>query len=96
MIRPALDADAVAIAEIEARTWRWAYEDFVPAEAMPIATERVPLWREHIAAAGVRVFDQDGTVVGYAAVREVGGRCSAFLRIPDSWCPTPCSRAAIG
>jgi ribosomal protein S18 acetylase RimI-like enzyme len=70
VIRAALDADAAAIAEIEARTWRWAYEDFVPAEAMPIATERVPAWREHIAGGGVRVFDQDGTVVGYAAVRE--------------------------
>jgi ribosomal protein S18 acetylase RimI-like enzyme len=70
VIRAALDADAAAIAEIEARTWRWAYEDFVPPEAMPIATERVPAWREHIAGGGVRVFDQDGTVVGYAAVRE--------------------------
>jgi ribosomal protein S18 acetylase RimI-like enzyme len=37
---------------------------------MPIATERVPTWREKIAGGGVRVFDQDGTVVGYAAVLE--------------------------
>ena len=70
MIRPALDADAAAIAELEARTWRWAYEDFLPAEAMPVANERVPVWRAHIAGAGVRVFDQDGTVVAYAEVRE--------------------------
>ena len=37
---------------------------------MPVAAERVPAWREHIAGGGVRVFDQDGTVVGYAAVQD--------------------------
>jgi GNAT superfamily N-acetyltransferase len=68
VIRPAVDADAEAIAEIQARTWRWAYGDFIAEEDMPVAAERVPRWREHIAGGGVRVFDQDGTVVGYAAV----------------------------
>jgi ribosomal protein S18 acetylase RimI-like enzyme len=35
---------------------------------MPVAHERMPVWREHIAGGAVRVFDQDGTVVGYSAV----------------------------
>jgi GNAT superfamily N-acetyltransferase len=68
VIRPATEADAPVIADIQARTWRWAYGDFIAHEDMPVAQERVPVWREHIAAGAVRVFDQDGTVVGYSAV----------------------------
>ena len=30
----------------------------------------MPAWREHIAGGGVRVFDQDGAVVGYSAVQD--------------------------
>ena len=60
------------IADIQARTWRWAYSDFIAEDDMPVAAERVPAWREHIAGGGVRVFDQDGTVVGY--VGAVAGR----------------------
>lgn len=69
MIRAATEADAPVIADIQARTWRWAYGDFIAPDDMPVAEERVPVWREHIAGGGVRVFDQDGTVVGYAAVQ---------------------------
>jgi ribosomal protein S18 acetylase RimI-like enzyme len=68
VIRPATDADAEAIAGIQARTWRWAYGDFIAPEDMPVASERLPRWREVIAAGRVRVFDQDGEVVGYVAV----------------------------
>src|SRR3954453_15488420 len=70
VIRPATEADAPVIADIQARTWRWAYGDFIAPEEMPVAHERVPVWREHIAAGAVRVFDQDGTVVGYSAVED--------------------------
>jgi ribosomal protein S18 acetylase RimI-like enzyme len=70
VIRVATDADAQAIAEIQARTWRWAYGDFIAPEDMPVASERVPVWREIIARGAVRVFDQDGTVVGYASVQD--------------------------
>jgi ribosomal protein S18 acetylase RimI-like enzyme len=70
VIRAAVHADAEAIAEIQARTWRWAYGDFIAPEDMPVAVERVPAWREHIAAGTVTVFDQDGAVVGYAAVQD--------------------------
>ena len=61
MIRGATEADAPVIADIQARTWRWAYSDFIADDDMPVAAERVPAWREHIAGGGVRVFDQDGT-----------------------------------
>jgi ribosomal protein S18 acetylase RimI-like enzyme len=70
VIRPATEADAPVIADIQARTWRWAYGDFITPDDMPVTEERVPAWREHIAGGGVRVFDQDGTVVGYSAVAD--------------------------
>jgi GNAT superfamily N-acetyltransferase len=70
VIRPATEADAPVIADIQARTWRWAYGDFIAPEDMPVALERVPVWRERIPGGGVRVFDQDGTVVGYAAIED--------------------------
>ena len=70
MIRPATEADAPVIADIQARTWRWAYGDFIAPDDMPVARERVPVWREHIALGAVRVFDQDGAVVGYSAVQD--------------------------
>jgi GNAT superfamily N-acetyltransferase len=69
VIRAATEADAPVIADIQARTWRWAYSDFIAPDDMPDPAERAPAWREHIAAGGVRVFDQDGTVVGYSAVQ---------------------------
>ena len=49
VIRAATEADAPAIADIQARTWRWAYSDFIADDDMPVAAERVPVWREHIA-----------------------------------------------
>jgi ribosomal protein S18 acetylase RimI-like enzyme len=70
VIRPATEADAPVIADIQARTWRWAYGDFIAPDDMPVAQERVPVWREHIAGGRVRVFDQDGTVVGYSAIED--------------------------
>jgi ribosomal protein S18 acetylase RimI-like enzyme len=70
VIRAATEADAPVIAEIQARTWRWAYGDFIAPDDMPVAAERVPAWREHIAGGAIRVFDQDGTVVGYCAVQD--------------------------
>ena len=70
MIRAATEADAPVIADIQARTWRWAYGDFIAPDDMPVAAERVPAWREHIAGGAIRVFDQDGAVVGYSAVQD--------------------------
>jgi GNAT superfamily N-acetyltransferase len=68
VIRAATLADARAIAEIEARAWRWAYSDFIDPENMRDPVARLARWRERIAAGAVRVFDQDATIAGYAAI----------------------------
>jgi len=68
VIRAATEADAPALAEIQARAWRWAYSDFVAYDDMPVAEERLERWRGNVAQGRLRVFDQDGTVVGYASV----------------------------
>jgi ribosomal protein S18 acetylase RimI-like enzyme len=70
VIRPATVEDAAAIASIQARGWRWAYGDFIAPEDMPVAAESEPAFRELVATGTVRVFDQDGTVVGYASVAD--------------------------
>jgi GNAT superfamily N-acetyltransferase len=67
VIRPATDADARAIAELEVRAWRWAYVDFVAEEDMPSVAERAEAWA---AEDGVFVAEVDGRVVG---VVHVGG-----------------------
>jgi ribosomal protein S18 acetylase RimI-like enzyme len=68
VIRAATEADAPALAQIQVRGWRWAYADFIAEEDMPVLEERVPVWRELIPTGRVRVFDQDGTVVGFVVV----------------------------
>ena len=70
MIRAATEADAPAIADIQARAWRWAYSDFIDHDDMPVAEERVERWRARIAEGGLRVFEQDGVVVAYAGVAD--------------------------
>ena len=44
VIRAATEADAPAIAEIQARAWRWAYSDFLDEDAMPVPSERLERW----------------------------------------------------
>jgi GNAT superfamily N-acetyltransferase len=68
VIRAATVADAADLSAIQARGWRWAYGDFVDEERMPVAAERVDRWREIAATGRVRVFDQDGAVVGFAGI----------------------------
>ena len=68
MIRAATEADAPAIAEIQARAWRWAYSDFLDEDAMPVPSERLEFWQDVVAGGTLRVFDQDGVVAGYAYV----------------------------
>jgi GNAT superfamily N-acetyltransferase len=68
VIRAATEADARAIAEIEARAWRWAYSDFIAPQDMRDPAAREAVWRDLIVTGEVRVFDQDGTIAGYAAI----------------------------
>ncbi|HET6509244.1 MAG TPA: GNAT family N-acetyltransferase [Baekduia sp.] len=61
MIRQATDADAPALAELEARAWRWAYVDVVAEERMIGVEERVARWTGQD---GVFVAEAGGRVVG--------------------------------
>lgn len=67
MIRPATDADARALAELEARAWRWAYVDFVAEEDMVAVEERVARWTGQEDAF---VAEADGRVVGLVQAGE--------------------------
>jgi GNAT superfamily N-acetyltransferase len=69
VIRPATEADAPSLAQVQVRGWWRAYADFIPPEKMPEQEGCLARWRAAIPAGGVRVFDQDGAVAGYAYVR---------------------------
>ena len=69
MIRPATEADAPSLAQVQVRGWWRTYADFIPPDKMPEHDACLGRWREAIPGGGVRVFDQDGTVAGYAYVR---------------------------
>jgi len=69
VIRRATPADAPAIAGVQARAWRHAYADIVEPERMPTAEQQEPRFATFIADGGeVYVWDQDGHVVGFAAL----------------------------
>jgi GNAT superfamily N-acetyltransferase len=67
VIRPATDADARAIAELEVRAWRWAYTDVVAEEDMITVAERVQRWTGR-SADGAFVAEVGGRVVGVVQV----------------------------
>ena len=66
MIRPAADADARAIAELEVRAWRWAYVDVVAEEDMITVDERVERWSRP--APRRVVAEVEGRIVGVVQV----------------------------
>jgi GNAT superfamily N-acetyltransferase len=65
VIRPATDADARAIAELEVRAWRWAYVDVVAEEDMITVDDRVARWT---GAEGAFVAEVEGRVAGVVQV----------------------------
>jgi GNAT superfamily N-acetyltransferase len=67
VIRPAADADARAIAELEVRAWRWAYTDVVPEEAMITVEDRLGRWTGR-SAEGAWVAEVAGRIVGVVQV----------------------------
>jgi GNAT superfamily N-acetyltransferase len=70
VIRPAADADARAIAELEVRAWRWAYVDFVEDDEMITVEDRVARW--------------SGAPTDGAFVAEVAGRVAGVVQVgPD-------------
>jgi GNAT superfamily N-acetyltransferase len=69
VIRPATEADARALAEIQARGWRHAYADIVDPERMPDPDESEPRWRAFVAdpATDAIVLEQERIVAGFAS-----------------------------
>jgi GNAT superfamily N-acetyltransferase len=67
VIRPATEADARTIAELEVRAWRWAYVDFVAEEEMITVAERVARWSER-PLDGAVVAEVEGRVVGVVQI----------------------------
>jgi GNAT superfamily N-acetyltransferase len=65
VIRPATDADARAIAELEVRAWRWAYVDVVAEENMITVEERVARWT---GAEGAFVAEVESRIAGVVQV----------------------------
>ena len=71
-IRPAVAADARAIAEVQVATWRTTYRGMLPDDLLDNLSvdEREPRWLELLATAGEVMLvacDAEGTVVGFAA-----------------------------
>jgi GNAT superfamily N-acetyltransferase len=67
VIRPATDADAHALAELEVRAWRWAYVDFVDEEDMITVEDRVARWTGQEGVLVAEVEDRIAGVVQAAA-----------------------------
>jgi GNAT superfamily N-acetyltransferase len=67
VIRPAADADARAIAELEVRAWRWAYVDIVAEDRMITVEERLARWTDR-SAQGAWVAEVDGRIAGVVQV----------------------------
>ena len=71
-IRPAVAADARAIAEVQVATWKTTYRGMIPDATLDNLSvdEREPRWRELLSTAGEVMLvgcDADGAVVGFAA-----------------------------
>jgi ribosomal protein S18 acetylase RimI-like enzyme len=73
LIRPALPADARAIATVHVATWRDAYAGLLPDEVLAglDVAERADRWRDRLAAPAAGVFvlvlEQDGRVGGFVS-----------------------------
>ncbi len=73
VVRPAVVADAPAIARVHLRAWQEAYAHLVPPGALDDLTEAEPAraerWAELVAddVTAVRVAERDGEVVGWSS-----------------------------
>jgi len=93
VIRPATEADAPVIADIQARTWRWAYGDFIAPDDMPARIQTacrdsgqpVPQTQAEI----VRCI-LDSLAVGYAETvaegERLAGRTVSVIHIVGGGC----------
>jgi GNAT superfamily N-acetyltransferase len=84
VIRPATVADARALAELEARAWRWAYVDIVAEQEMITVDEREARWASSGAIEGAFVAEVGGRVIGVVQVGpDVDDPSAGRLRGPD-------------
>jgi GNAT superfamily N-acetyltransferase len=78
-VRPAVDVDARAIAEVHVRAWRWAYRGLLPGSYIAglSVDARERMWRGKLAdddaRAGVLVWEQDGRIRGFVAYAPASG-----------------------
>ncbi len=72
LIRPALAADARAIAQVHVKSWQHAYADLLPADYLASLSvdARCEMWQAAIAKGAPRVLvaEQHGNIAGFAAV----------------------------
>ncbi len=97
IIRPALAADALAIAQTHVKSWQHAYASFLPASYLASLSvdARCKMWQAAIAkgAPKVMVAEQNGRIAGFAAIgpsRDEGAlpqdfEIWAIYLAPESW-----------
>jgi len=93
VIRPASESDAHGIAEVHVRSWQAAGIFSAEALGQLSVDERISTWLDAIASGeAVVVADEDGAVVGFAAVRAATedqtkglGELGALYVEPSSW-----------
>jgi L-amino acid N-acyltransferase YncA len=83
-VRRAVDADVDALVRIQSDTWRAAYAQIVPADALAALTGpgAVAAWRAAVAAGGgyhVLVAEEGAWTVGFCAAAHYAGRDGAQL-----------------
>jgi GNAT superfamily N-acetyltransferase len=92
-VRPAVVADAAAIADVHTRTWQAAYEHAFGAERLARidASRRVASWTR-VLEGGEAVFvaEEDGRVVAFVSVGAAGehdgiGELYAIYALPEVW-----------
>lgn len=72
-VRPAIEADARAIAEVHVRGWRWAYRGLLPASHLAALSveAREQMWRRSLAGSSTSpvllVWEEDDQIRGFVA-----------------------------
>ena len=91
-VRRARPADAAAIAEVHARTWRAAYEHAFGAERLAAREPDVALWTRILAneRVEVNVAEAEGRIVAFVSVGpsrddDAEGELYAIYALPEAW-----------
>jgi ribosomal protein S18 acetylase RimI-like enzyme len=93
VIRPAVRADARALAELEVRAWRWAFVDVVDEADMPTVAGREARWRDR-PLDGAFVAEVQGRVVGAVQVGRDGEDAEGATGRLHGLCVDPAAQGA--